>query len=54
MLLDSDHAVGSTYGVKAIPTLVVVDKKGIVRWVSVGYSQNENTLRQLLEKVITE
>jgi peroxiredoxin len=54
VLLDTDRAVGATYGVKAIPTLVVVDKKGVVRWVSVGYSQKEDALRQLLDKVIAE
>jgi peroxiredoxin len=54
VLLDADRGVGAAYGVKAIPTLVVVDKKGVVRWVSVGYSQNEVPLRQLLAEVTRE
>jgi peroxiredoxin len=36
VLLDLDRAVGDTYGVRGIPTSVLVDKNGVVQWISVG------------------
>jgi peroxiredoxin len=54
VVLDKDQSVGNQYGVKAIPTLVVVDKKGVVQWLSVGYSQNEDDLQQLVAKLVKE
>jgi len=53
VVLDSDGAVGSTYGVRAIPTLVAIDKEGDVRWMRVGYSETEEELQKLLE-LLTE
>jgi peroxiredoxin len=53
VVLDSDGTVGGRYGVRAIPTLVAIDKKGDVRWMHVGYSENEEELRKLLE-LLTE
>jgi hypothetical protein len=40
--------------VQGIPTLVLVDKKGVVQWLRVGYSENEDDLRQLVEKLTKE
>jgi peroxiredoxin len=54
VVLDQDGAVGGKYGVQGIPTLVLVDKKGVVQWLSVGYSENEDDLTQLVEKLIKE
>jgi peroxiredoxin len=54
VVLDSDGAVGSKYGVRAIPTLAVVDKEGVVRWLSVGNSGREDDLRRLLEQLISQ
>ena len=54
VVLDQDGAVGGKYGVQGIPTLVLVDKKGVVQWLSVGYSENEDELRQLLERLTKE
>ncbi|HUB25247.1 MAG TPA: TlpA disulfide reductase family protein [Tepidisphaeraceae bacterium] len=50
-VLDRDQAVANRYGVTAIPTLVLVDKSGVVRWISVGYSANDDELREQVEKV---
>jgi peroxiredoxin len=36
VLLDLDRAVGDKYGVRGIPTSVLVDKNGVVQWISVG------------------
>jgi peroxiredoxin len=38
VLLDLDRAVGDTYGVRGIPTSVLVDKTGVVQWISVADS----------------
>jgi len=54
VVLDQDALVGDHYGVQAIPTLVLVDKKGVVRWLRTGYSENEDDLRQWVEKLIKE
>ena len=35
--IDTDGAVGTAYGAEAIPMLVLVDKKGMVQSVHVGY-----------------
>jgi peroxiredoxin len=54
VVLDSDAAVGSKYGIRAIPTLVAVDKEGVVRWLRVGYSDNEDDFRHLLEELTSQ
>ena len=38
ILLDPDSNVGDLYGVRAYPTLVLVDRQGKIAWINVGYS----------------
>jgi len=50
---DSTNATSLAYGVRNIPTLFVLDKRGVVREVSMGYDpgaqvQIENLVKQLL------
>lgn len=54
VLLDPDSAIGAKYAVRGIPTMVAVDKKGVVRWIRVGYRPNDTDLRQELERLIKE
>ena len=54
VLLDPDAAIGARYGVRGIPTMVVVDKKGVVRWIRVGYSPDDTDLRRELERLVKE
>lgn len=54
VVLDRDQAVGNQYGVQAIPTLVLVDKKGVVRWIRVGYSPDDESLKKLVKKLTKE
>lgn len=49
--LDKDGGIAKLYGVQGIPTMAIVDKKGIVREVHVGSSPN---LRQQLTKTLDE
>jgi cytochrome c biogenesis protein CcmG, thiol:disulfide interchange protein DsbE len=51
-LLDSREAVGNAYGVRGIPTLVLVNKQGDVQWIRVGYSPDEQELRGSIERLI--
>jgi peroxiredoxin len=53
VLLDLDIAVGDIYGVRGIPTSVLVDKAGVVRWISVGRSGDEEVQKQV-ERVTKE
>jgi peroxiredoxin len=54
VVLDQDGVVAGKYGVQGIPTLVLVDKQGVVQWLRVGYSDKDDDLRQLLEKLTKE
>jgi peroxiredoxin len=52
VLLDGDSGIGARYGVRGIPTMVVVDRQGIVRWIRVGYSPDDSALRRALEPLL--
>jgi hypothetical protein len=48
---DNDFVVWNRYGVRAWPTLVLVDKRGVVRYRHIGegaYEETEAILRRLL------
>ncbi len=51
VLLDSDGAVGEKIGVQAIPTMVLIDKKGIVQRIQIGYSPNEKELNDVVDRL---
>ena len=53
VVLDSDGDAGTAYGVQGIPTLVLVDKAGVVQSVHVGFSPNiGDKLRQELDALL--
>jgi peroxiredoxin len=54
VLLDSDGAVGGLYGVPGIPTLVLVDKKGVIQSLQVGYNGDEDALEKEVERLLKE
>lgn len=48
---DNDFAIWNRYGVRAWPTLVLVDKRGVVRYRHIGegaYEETEAMIRRLL------
>ncbi|MDX6712525.1 MAG: hypothetical protein QOH96_3541 [Blastocatellia bacterium] len=50
---NDDNAVN--YAVAAIPTTVIIDRKGVVRFIGTGYGPgSEKRLNDLLEKITTE
>ncbi len=55
--LDSDGAISNLYGVSGIPHSVVIDKKGVIRYVTIGFGgakQYEKNLRKELDELIAE
>jgi peroxiredoxin len=54
VVLDADGGVGAKYGVRAIPTLVLLDKSGVIQWLQVGYNQDESELQQAIERLIKQ
>jgi len=54
VLLDSEGDVGNLYGVRGIPTLILVDKKGVIQWLQVGNSGDEQALTREVERLLKE
>jgi len=54
VLLDQFNAVGEKYGVKSFPTLVLIDKQGMVRFIGNGFDQKKGVsdLSKALDKII--
>lgn len=50
VLLD-DGTASSKYGVRGIPTLVLVDTNGIIQWLQVGYSPGSDDLEKKIESL---
>jgi peroxiredoxin len=46
ILLDTDETVAALYGVRGIPTVVLVDKEGVIQWLQVGYSRGDDSLEK--------
>jgi len=51
VLVDNNKEVHRRYGVSAIPTLLIIDKQGIIRKLFVG-SRDEATLRKAVQSVV--
>ena len=50
---DNDHAIWRRYSVRAWPTLVLVDKRGVVRYRHIGegdYEETEAVIQRLLRE----
>jgi peroxiredoxin len=54
VLLDQDDAVGNSYGVRAIPTSVLVDKNGLVQAIFVGSLETQKSLEQQVERAMKD
>ena len=50
VIADQDETIGAQFGVRSIPSQVVINAKGRIEWIRVGYSlRNERDLRQVIE-----
>ena len=54
VVLDEDRTIGGKFGIRSIPTMVVVDKVGLVQWIHVGYEKELKELRNLLDRLTKE
>jgi len=54
VVLDPDAAVSRRYNITSLPTMVLVDRRGIVRWIHVGHMPETDELRDLLDRVARE
>ncbi len=52
--LDPDSGIGSKYGVTGIPTQVLVDRRGVVRWIQVGFLPANTRLKAELQRLIRD
>jgi peroxiredoxin len=54
-ITDSDSKIGNLYKVEAIPTTLIIDKKGILRYKTVGYSEDEKSkFKSEIENLLSE
>jgi len=54
VLLDQDRSVAELYGVRAIPTFIVIDKNEIVRFRKAGYSESvEHDIVSIIEEALS-
>ncbi len=50
-----DNTNQSTYGANSIPTVVIIDRRGVVRYIETGTSESrEEEIRQEIEKLLAE
>jgi len=54
VLLDPDGAVSARYRVSSLPTMVLIDRRGMVRWIHVGHMPETDELRDVLRQVAKE
>ncbi len=53
-LLDTDGQVGAKYGVRGIPTLVLIDRNGAIQWLQVGYTRDDDQLEKKIEGLLAK
>ena len=51
VLLDTDGAVAARYRVTSLPTMLLIDRRGIVRWIHIGHMPETDDLRDVVERL---
>jgi len=54
VLLDSDDKVIGEYKVEGIPTTFLIDKNGIIRYSTLGLSNNKNIIQRHIEELLAK
>jgi peroxiredoxin len=54
VLLDPDSSVFAQYRVAVLPTMFLVDKQGIIRWIHIGHMPETDELRSMIDQVSKE
>ncbi len=52
VLLDAEDELSQTYSIQAFPTIVLIDRKGVVRYMQSGF--DHETVEKTLEKLLAE
>jgi len=52
VVMDPSSTIGTQYGVYGIPTLLVIDKQGVIQSIEVGPTWTTKELRELLERLL--
>jgi len=53
--IDSDQSIATLYGVQVLPTTVLIDKNGVVRYSSIGHSnEGLKNVANLIRKLLNE
>jgi peroxiredoxin len=54
VVLDPDGSVSAQYHVTSLPTMVLVDRRGIIRWMHVGHMPQTDELREIIDHLAKE
>jgi len=54
VLLDTDSSVFTQYRVAVMPTMFLIDKRGIIRWIHIGHMPETDELRSMIDQVAKE
>ena len=53
--IDSDQSIGMSYGVKNLPTNILIDKNSIIRYISIGYNEESlSNIASMIKKILEE
>lgn len=52
IILDPTNTIGTSYHVYGIPTLIIIDKQGVIQSIKVGPTWTKKELRELLERLL--
>jgi peroxiredoxin len=51
VVLDADGTVAQRYRVMSLPTMLLIDRRGVVRWIHVGHMPDTDDLRDVIERL---
>ena len=54
VLIDADGSVAQRYQVTSLPTMLLIDRRGTIRWIHVGHMPETDELRDVIERVAKE
>jgi len=53
--IDLDRSIGMSYGVKNLPTNILIDKNGVIRYISTGYDEESlSKITSMIKKILEE
>jgi peroxiredoxin len=53
--IDPDHSIFDLYCKVGVPQSFVIDKKGVIRYISIGYNEDKlNNISSMIKKMLDE